>query len=581
MIPDAGIRRDAGWRDFWPLAAIAAAATLVGIYARFKGLGTWSFGPDEFYISRSIDNVLRSGLPEYLCGGYYTRGLVYQYAVAGLRLAELSPEFAGRLVSAVSSLAVLPAVYLLGTRVHGRSVGLLAVTILALSVWEVEMARFARMYAPFQAVFVWYLLFFLKYTVDRERWALLGMIALSVLGILVWEGGALLGLANLLPPFINHDNGRLKRCDWLYVGAMALLLALFLFVLGMDLRGFAEDPVAAAGAFGDAAADGGAAVGGDDAGGYPLWMTLGRPVGWAVLALVPLGFALTSLRWLWSLRSRWLTAGGLAAALFLALAHQFLACGAALALMLLTGLVGRRELLGRPARWFAAAIGASAVFWIAFGLLTDTWYGAAPAGGPAAVDRLVALTWELGGFPNILDEVVRPWGRTIPVLSVALFIALAALALRSVVREPVRVTAVGALLVLVLIMVLAIGGAGSPRIETRYSFFLYPLMVTLALAAVAFACDRFFERGPRAMLATALAGLLLFAATEDFQPRHIANIDSRVVNFGIGLSPEFAAHYYPRGDVGGWGRWRAVDGGPEDLVISGVPHVEHEYRDIV
>jgi hypothetical protein len=87
MIPDAGIRRDAGWRDFWPLAAIAAAATLVGIYARFKGLGTWSFGPDEFYISRSIDNVLRSGLPEYLCGGYYTRGLVYQYAVAGLRLA--------------------------------------------------------------------------------------------------------------------------------------------------------------------------------------------------------------------------------------------------------------------------------------------------------------------------------------------------------------------------------------------------------------------------------------------------------------------------------------------------------------
>jgi hypothetical protein len=280
------------------------------------------------------------------------------------------------------------------------------------------------------------------------------------------------------------------------------------------------------------------------------------------------------------LRSRWLTAGGLAAALFLALAHQFLACGAALALMLLTGLVGRRELLGRPARWFAAAIGASAVFWIAFGLLTDTWYGAAPAGGPAAVDRLVALTWELGGFPNILDEVVRPWGRTIPVLSVALFIALAALALRSVVREPVRVTAIGALLVLVLIMVLAIGGAGSPRIETRYSFFLYPLMVTLALAAVAFACDRFFERGPRATLATALAGLLLFAATEDFQPRHIANIDSREVNFRIGLSPEFTAHYYPRGDVGGLAQWLAVEVGPEDLVISGVPHLHQYYRDI-
>ena len=96
------------WLSPRPLAAIAFAVLLAGLYARFKGLGTWPLGVDEFYISRSIDNVLRSGLPEYECGGYYPRGLVFQYVVAALRLTGLTPEFAGRLVTAVSSLAYCP-----------------------------------------------------------------------------------------------------------------------------------------------------------------------------------------------------------------------------------------------------------------------------------------------------------------------------------------------------------------------------------------------------------------------------------------------------------------------------------------
>ena len=42
----------------------------------------------------------------------------------------------------------------------GRDVGLIAVAVLALSVWEIEIGRFGRMYAPFQALFAWYIVFF-------------------------------------------------------------------------------------------------------------------------------------------------------------------------------------------------------------------------------------------------------------------------------------------------------------------------------------------------------------------------------------------------------------------------------------
>ena len=70
----------------------------------------------------------------------------------------------------------------------------------------------------------------------------------------------------------------------------------------------------------------------------------------------------------------------------------------------------------------------SAVFWVAFGVFTDTWYGETPVGGPLDMDKLIVLAGELVGFPNVLEEVVKPWGKVIPLLSVALFVALSALA---------------------------------------------------------------------------------------------------------------------------------------------------------
>ena len=71
-----------------------------------------------------------------------------------------------------------PAVNLIARRIQDSVAGWVVVIILAVSVWEIEMAHFLRMYGPVQAVFTWHLVFYLRYTVDHDsvalRWSVCG-----------------------------------------------------------------------------------------------------------------------------------------------------------------------------------------------------------------------------------------------------------------------------------------------------------------------------------------------------------------------------------------------------------------------
>jgi hypothetical protein len=567
MISNAGNQRHLSLAIQWFLILVAVVAVALGLYGRFKGLGKWPFGIDEFYISRSIDNVLRTGLPKFLCGGYYNRGVLYQYIVALLRLVGLSPEFAGRFVTAVSSVAVLPAAYILGRRVHGRGVGLLVVIILALSVWEIEMARFARMYAPFQAVFTWYLVFFLRYAVDGNRKALVWMVILSLIGVMTWEGGALLGLANMLPPLLKHDRGRLRRADWSYLGWM-LLLAIVLYLLTRDLRGFASTPLSSGGDNTDPAQL-------RDAVEQSFW-PFHHHLGWLAFYSVPLGLCVASAGWVWSLRDRPLTALGCGAALLSAALHQFLLCSALLVLMLLTPLIAWRELSSRSARLFGLALLACAVYWLAFGLATDAWY-TAPVFTSSTANKLLAIARTLLGYPDVLEQVVRPWIRAMPALMVGLLIALTAMTIRTIKLWRGEPTGVSALLLVMLIMTLAVGASSTERIEARYTFFLYPLAITLAVATFAAFGDFLTGDSTMGLSIAGVASLLCFGLSEDFQPKHIVQVDTAAVNFRIGMPLWRRELYYSRSDFRRVAQWLNANVHDGDIVMSGIPNVDQYY----
>ena len=550
------------------LLLLLGVALAFGLYGRFVGIGLWPYGDDEFFIGRSIDHVLRTGLPRYPCGGFYTRGLSYQYLVALVRLGGFAPEFSGRLVSAVCSLIGLPAAYLIGRRIQGRALGLMMVIVLSVSVWQIEMARFARMYAPFQSVFLWYVVFFLRYSVDGERRALVPMVALSVLGVLTWEGGALLGVANLLPPLINHERGRLHRGDGLYLLGMLVLLGLLAFAT-RDFSGAAPPlPGAADAALVAPTPTSGALA---DLGIYahhPAWM--------ALYLLVPCALSLWAARWVWSLRTHWLAACGLGLALVGALVHQFALCAASLALVLLADLVRPAQFRERAARAYLPAILACAAFWAAFGVATGVW--SHPNADLATQHSWMELAIRLGGYPDIVGQILRPWGRTVPWLGIGIVLLAIALAVLLTRREVQHARVVGTLLILTLVLMLAVGAHPLPRVETRYTFFLYPLLIALSLAGVIALIQAWLGSSPSTLALAVTLGLLLFGLSEDFQPAHVARIDSREINFRIGLNPLVADHYFLRAEYRRGGQWLSKHAQPGDLVLLSIPTLDQYYH---
>jgi hypothetical protein len=549
----------------WLLLAIAV---LIGALARFYHLGQAPFSVDEYYLSQSVANVLRHGAPAFDCGGYYTRGLLLQYLCAGLQHLGLSPEFAPRLIAALSSIAAIPAAYLIARRVGGPLIAVLIVLLLAFSVWEIEMARFGRMYAPFQALFLWYVVFFLRYTIDRKPQALRAMLLLSIIGPLVWEGGIFLLLSNLLPPLLQANPGQIPRRDWPYLAFCAVLLATAYWLLRFDFRqvnsaalpdGFEPsmtqamiDPLSTLSA--------------------PLRLLPQHPW-WMACGVLLLLSTFPALRWIWGLRNRPLLALGLLLALCAALAHQFLFVAAALILLLLIRAIDYSELLGATARRYQLVLLAALLFWIAFGLVS---LPSTAAANSSLIRELAMLGYQFMRFPNLIGVVVRPWAWAIPHLGTGLLLLCAFEIVRAV-RSTEQMTAERVLLVLLLVLLLAASASPAPRQETRYVFNLYPLILIVAAAAIAHIVETAFTQ-PVAIagITTALVATG-FVLSEDFSLQHLRHIDSDIETFRLNMKPGVQSHLVIRDNYRALAQWLRTNVPGDAMVINGVHGLDHYY----
>mgnify|MGYP001053484203 CR=1 FL=1 len=140
-----GVRGDL--RAYAALAHYAAlgAVILIGAYLRLTDLSRQSLWFDEVDVvvraQRPLDQVLHTFVQQGENGPLYNLMLALWIRVAGIS------EIAVRFPSAVAGTLAIPLIYLLGRRVAGSTVGLLAAGLLAISPYHVWYSQEAKMYS--------------------------------------------------------------------------------------------------------------------------------------------------------------------------------------------------------------------------------------------------------------------------------------------------------------------------------------------------------------------------------------------------------------------------------------------------
>ncbi len=128
--------------------------TLLGFYLRYRCLGCLGFRWDEDLTALAVKALLEKGVPELPSGMIYLRFYPYQWIVAASVKTFGYSEFSMRLPAVLFGTILIPTAYWVASKFFNRQVGLIVAACIALSFWQVEMARTARMYSPFFLVYL-------------------------------------------------------------------------------------------------------------------------------------------------------------------------------------------------------------------------------------------------------------------------------------------------------------------------------------------------------------------------------------------------------------------------------------------
>jgi hypothetical protein len=155
-------------------------------------------------------------------------------------------------------------------------------------------------------------------------------------------------------------------------------------------------------------------------------------------------------------------------------------------------------------------------------------------------------------YPDIYYYVASPWIQTIPVTTVVLsLLTISQILVLLVTRRAhgsdhvvVQKYIAAALILLVVLSAFF----GQPYRLTRYTYFLYPLILVLATAAIVYWSELFFKSVPARMVATVAPIVLLFIFAEDFRIQHLVQINEPEMQFRTAYDDRRAEHYYTRWD---------------------------------
>ena len=550
-------------------------SVILGFYFRLKGLGKWPFALDEYYIIRSVQNIFKYGLPQFDAGGYYPRGILYQYFIAFIWSFGLKAEFAARIIPVITNLLAFPALYKLSKKVSGKTLAVILIIYFSFSLWEVEFARFARMYSPFQAIFIWYLYNFYLFLFEENRKAFKWMLILSFTSIFVYEASIFLVILNFLVFLWDFEKREFVLSDIkklfsrLELSKFALTVIIFLiayFYLSFDFRTYNQtnllppelkdyfDNLPKMSKFR-----------------LPMVLLFTGTTGifWKVLNIIPIAAVLIYI-------------AKTAKDSRLTFEYKFsLSVISVFTLLNLYGLVLVFGIMFIMMNWLSIkGVGKQIIFytlgiivltflyWTAFAVFNHSWHEYFPKGKFTGTFATLKILWkQFLNYPNFYEMFVI-FRNTLPKFTYLSIAILAGGVFLIATKGKEKFNKFRFLFFIFILLLFLITFINTFYFDTRYFFFLFPLFLILVFGSLQIGITYFLKNHKTQSLAFIFASILLAVVSEDIGYDHLVHIDSARINFRKGFTKAEKIHYYPRWDSRSVSEVVNTESRADDIIIT-------------
>lgn len=495
----------------------------LSVWLRIKGLGLWSLGDDEYFLIKSIENISRTGLPEFPCGGYYPRGLFHQYFTYLLIRAGIEPTLALRIFPVIMNIIAMPAVYLLAEKVFDKKTAMVALFLFCFSIWEIEFARFGRMYAPFQTVFIWYVFFFFKYVSEPNHGKPVFLFSLSLFAVLVYELAVLLAVANL---FALIWQNRRKISEYLVASLILIFTFWFNSIKWRSLGKVANTNITEINDSVETAATGSRLY-------LPQVEILNSPdfLSITIFSLV-LIISLILLRKNFTKLSVW--EGAITGLLVvLLLLNQI---GLAVLVLLITSLLIipiRKDLFRILLKFLVIA----SSMWIVNAFISNNF----------ELKMTIKELLNYIDYPPVLYLHIRKYFELVPYFSSSVSIILLLGMTATLIKKRPLTESQKLFIFIFIISLFFVSFLKVPYHNSRYTFFLYPMLLILVTISFYVLTELIFRQRFQLVGMTAMVILFLYYS-EDFDLYHLLKTDSAEIHFRVPYPHDTDEHFYLRRD---------------------------------
>jgi len=548
------------------LTIIVILSASGGIYFRLTGLGKYPFSIDEYYFYSAVKLTLENGLPKFMCGGFYSRGILLQYLTTPFVYLLENQELAARLPIALFSTLSFPAVYLIGRDSHSRLAGVLALFLFAFSIWQIEFARFARMYVPFQMILLWQVWLFLRPDLPSRNANIILNGLLASVATLFYAGGIFCVAIAFFNVLLYQRS--FKISEYIPASFAAVLAVIFATIPFRHLGAKQPFPTA------DYLQNTTSTLDQSPINNLPIDLPsfisfLDHSIFMLIIVSLYTIFALLFLFKI--LKNNYLcsiTKILISLTIFSLLLNQFLLALGLFSICLLT-LETWRDLFQTILSKIGIFFLISTVLWVAvcfvYFLITNGIHG------PNNITKSIFNNFF--SYPDVFFDIFRQWQRPMPIHAILTVLSIITVAIICILSRSHRKLQLRYFLAIFIALLLLEAIINTPYDTSRYSFFLSPLVIISIACCIAWGASLLSNK------ILALAFMLISTsavcyASEDFRFNHLLNIDSYAINHRLAYDKEYTEHLYPRYDYLSISNYINDNANQNDLIVITTPVIE-------